>query len=172
MSPQGRKRVAEMVSRNYRTVSGVGQTYHNQQQQQQIQQQQQQQQQPANFTNNNRRNGQMTMNQRSHSAAPSENYRSTSPRRGSLSPQDDRYLDYPVLPIQPYAPRFQSRSATATPTGSPKKRQLPHVSFFFIFATFYIFFYKSPVVCLQNGIDLSFARKFGDLAILTPNIRN
>lgn len=140
MSPQGRKRVAEMVSRNYRTVSGVGQTYHNQQQQQQIQQQQQQQQ-PTNFTNNNRRNGQMTMNQRSHSAAPSENYRSTSPRRGSLSPQDDRYLDYPVLPIQPYAPRFQSRSATATPTGSPKKRQLPHVSFFILFCDFFIYFF-------------------------------
>lgn len=142
MSPQGRKRVAEMVSRNYRTVSGVGQTYHNQQQQQQIQQQQQQQH-PTNFTNNNRRNGQMTMNQRSHSAAPSENYRSTSPRRGSLSPQDDRYLDYPVLPIQPYAPRFQSRSATATPTGSPKKRQLPHVSFLLMLIFFATFFFRN-----------------------------
>lgn len=30
MSPQGRKRVAGMVSRDYRTVSGVGQSYHNQ----------------------------------------------------------------------------------------------------------------------------------------------
>ncbi|XP_059618356.1 regulating synaptic membrane exocytosis protein 2 isoform X5 [Phlebotomus argentipes] len=108
MSPQGRKRVAGMVSRDYRTVSGVGQAYHNQQ---------------ATYT---RRNGSVAMSQRSHSAAPSENYRSGSPRRGSLSPPDDRY-DYPVLPTHSYAPRFQSRSATATPTGSPKKRQLPQV---------------------------------------------
>lgn len=38
--------------------------------------------------------------------------------------------EYPVLPLQQqqlYTPRFQSRSATATPTGSPKKRQLPKV---------------------------------------------
>ncbi|XP_055680238.1 regulating synaptic membrane exocytosis protein 2 isoform X6 [Lutzomyia longipalpis] len=90
MSPQGRKRVAGMVSRDYRTVSGVGQAYHNQQ---------------ATYT---RRNGAAAMSQRSHSAAPSENYRSGSPRRGSISPPDDR-------------------SATATPTGSPKKRQLPQV---------------------------------------------
>ncbi|XP_055698972.1 regulating synaptic membrane exocytosis protein 2 isoform X2 [Phlebotomus papatasi] len=108
MSPQGRKRVAGMVSRDYRTVSGVGQTYHKQQE---------------SYT---RRNGAAAMSQRSHSAAPSENYRSGSPRRGSLSPPDDRY-DYPVLPTHSYAPRFQSRSATATPTGSPKKRQLPQV---------------------------------------------
>lgn len=75
------------------------------------------------------RNGTMTLNQRSHSAAPSENHRSNSPRRGSLSPQDDRYTDYPSLPVQQQygGSRFQSRSATATPTGSPKKRQLPQV---------------------------------------------
>uniref|UniRef100_A0A1Q3FSM2 Putative rab3 effector rim1 n=1 Tax=Culex tarsalis TaxID=7177 RepID=A0A1Q3FSM2_CULTA len=72
-----------------------------------------------------RRNGTMALNQRSQSAAPSENYRDD--RRGSLSPQDDRYTEYPVLPLHQYAPRFQSRSATATPTGSPKKRQLPQV---------------------------------------------
>lgn len=30
MSPQGRKRVAGMVARDYRTVSGIGQSYHNQ----------------------------------------------------------------------------------------------------------------------------------------------
>lgn len=105
--------------------------------------------------------GGMSLSQRSHSAAPSDNYhahqghpgsgygyRSSSPRRGSLSPPDDRYIDYPVLPIHgsPNATaygggsgasaaaqtsqqqRFQSRSATATPTGSPKKRQLPQVS--------------------------------------------
>lgn len=112
----------------------------------------------------------MSLSQRSHSAAPSDNYhsgvgsghsghsgpgygyRSSSPRRGSLSPPDDRYVDYPVLPIHgspnsaaypggggssaaaaaaaaqaSQQQRFQSRSATATPTGSPKKRQLPQV---------------------------------------------
>lgn len=31
-----------------------------------------------------------------------------------------------TIPTQ-YPPRFQSRSATATPTGSPKKRQLPQI---------------------------------------------
>lgn len=90
-----------------------------------------------NNNNNNasagRRNGTMAMSQRSHSAAPGENYRSTSPRRGSLSPPDDRYLDFPPHGSggggggQGYGSRFQSRSATATPTGSPKKRQLPQV---------------------------------------------
>lgn len=74
----------------------------------------------------------MALSQRSHSAAPGENYRSTSPRRGSLSPPDDRYLDFPPHGSggsggQAYGSRFQSRSATATPTGSPKKRQLPQV---------------------------------------------
>ncbi|XP_060650876.1 uncharacterized protein LOC132787662 isoform X15 [Drosophila nasuta] len=154
MSPQGRKRVAGMVARDYRTVSGIGQSYHNQ----------------ASATGYYRRGGGngvgaaigpggMSLSQRSHSAAPSDNYhsggsgsghgapgygyRSSSPRRGSLSPPDDRYIDYPVLPIHgsPNAAayggssataaaqqqRFQSRSATATPTGSPKKRQLPQV---------------------------------------------
>ncbi|XP_026323576.1 regulating synaptic membrane exocytosis protein 2 isoform X2 [Hyposmocoma kahamanoa] len=59
--------------------------------------------------------------------------RSKSPRR-SLSPPGD----YSVhdgrgamcagrLPTHAYAPRFQSRSATATPTTSPKKRQLPQI---------------------------------------------
>lgn len=59
--------------------------------------------------------------------------RSKSPRRigdhRSLSPPEDRdghYMDV-VLPSHAYVPRFQSRSATATPTGSPKKRQLPQV---------------------------------------------
>lgn len=71
----------------------------------------------------------MTMNQRSHSAAPSESYRNTSlQRRGSLSPTEDLYQDYTALPVhQQYSHRFQSRSATATPTGSPKKRQLPQI---------------------------------------------
>lgn len=31
------------------------------------------------------------------------------------------------LPTHAYTPRFQSRSATATPTTSPKKRQLPQI---------------------------------------------
>lgn len=55
--------------------------------------------------------------------------RSKSPRRSttdhrSLSPPDVR-VDYPMGSYNPS--RFQSRSATATPTGSPKKRQLPQV---------------------------------------------
>ncbi|XP_047035274.1 regulating synaptic membrane exocytosis protein 2-like isoform X12 [Helicoverpa zea] len=62
--------------------------------------------------------------------------RSKSPRR-SLSPPADRdgwrYTvnedrgDGSRLPTHAYAPRFQSRSATATPTTSPKKRQLPQI---------------------------------------------
>lgn len=77
-------------------------------------------------------------NQRSHSAAPCESpsvhmsrSRSKSPRRSatdhrSLSPPDVRIpADY--TPTGYNMPRFQSRSATATPTGSPKKRQLPQV---------------------------------------------
>ncbi|XP_071053229.1 regulating synaptic membrane exocytosis protein 2 isoform X1 [Onthophagus taurus] len=75
-------------------------------------------------------------NQRSHSAAPCESpsmhmsrSRSKSPRRSatdhrSLSPPDVR-IEYP--PSSSYSTRFQSRSATATPTGSPKKRHLPQV---------------------------------------------
>lgn len=78
-----------------------------------------------------RRNGAMSMSQRSHSAAPSESYRTSNlQRRGSLSPTDDLYQDYTAaLPVhqQQYSSRFQSRSATATPTGSPKKRQLPQI---------------------------------------------
>lgn len=81
-------------------------------------------------------------NQRSHSAAPCESpsihmsrSRSKSPRRSatdhrSLSPPDVRVVaDYQTPTMQGYnnVPRFQSRSATATPTGSPKKRQLPQV---------------------------------------------
>lgn len=81
-------------------------------------------------------------NQRSHSAAPCDSpslhhsrSRSKSPRRmgdhRSLSPPEARihYSDYDgsMLPSHSYVPRFQSRSATATPTGSPKKRQLPQV---------------------------------------------
>lgn len=50
----------------------------------------------------------------------------THPHDDSLSPADDRYTQYPTLPIQQHPPRL-SRSATTTPTGSPKKRQLPQV---------------------------------------------
>lgn len=76
--------------------------------------------------------------QRSHSAAPCDSprmhmsrSRSKSPRRSatdyhrSLSPPDCRLSDY--APTTYKLSRFQSRSATATPTGSPKKRQLPQV---------------------------------------------
>ncbi|XP_049887478.1 regulating synaptic membrane exocytosis protein 2 isoform X7 [Pectinophora gossypiella] len=56
-----------------------------------------------------------------------------SPRR-SLSPPGDYSVhadrgggDASRLPTHAYAPRFQSRSATATPTTSPKKRQLPQI---------------------------------------------
>ncbi|KAK9869904.1 hypothetical protein WA026_003624 [Henosepilachna vigintioctopunctata] len=74
---------------------------------------------------------------RSHSAAPRESpsyhisrSRSKSPRRSandhrSLSPPDVRIVD--CQPSTYNVSRFQSRSATATPTGSPKKRQLPQV---------------------------------------------
>ncbi|XP_041974680.1 regulating synaptic membrane exocytosis protein 2 isoform X4 [Aricia agestis] len=71
---------------------------------------------------------------RSQSAAGG---RSASPRR-SLSPPAAAVARYAVggergageaarLPTHAYAPRFQSRSATATPTTSPKKRQLPQI---------------------------------------------
>ncbi|XP_055320208.1 regulating synaptic membrane exocytosis protein 2 isoform X3 [Sitodiplosis mosellana] len=115
MSPQGRKRASAMVARDYRTVSGIGQSYHNNNQ--------------TIVTSLARRNGVMSMNQRSHSAAPSENYRSASlQRRGSLSPPEDLYQDYSGLTVHNRVQhRSQSRSATATPTGSPKKRQLPQV---------------------------------------------
>ncbi|XP_057663298.1 regulating synaptic membrane exocytosis protein 2 isoform X2 [Diorhabda carinulata] len=74
---------------------------------------------------------------RSHSAAPCDSpsvhlsrSRSKSPRRSatdhrSLSPPDVRLTEY--TPTTYKMSRFQSRSATATPTGSPKKRQLPQV---------------------------------------------
>ncbi|CAH2099996.1 unnamed protein product [Euphydryas editha] len=67
---------------------------------------------------------------RSQSAAGG---RSASPRR-SLSPPASapRYAVCEErgdtrLPTHAYVPRFQSRSATATPTTSPKKRQLPQI---------------------------------------------
>ncbi|XP_072388810.1 regulating synaptic membrane exocytosis protein 2 [Diabrotica undecimpunctata] len=85
--------------------------------------------------NNNRKTG--MVGHRSHSAAPCDSpsvhlsrSRSKSPRRSatdhrSLSPPDVRLTEY--TPTTYKMSRFQSRSATATPTGSPKKRQLPQV---------------------------------------------
>ncbi|XP_054271567.1 regulating synaptic membrane exocytosis protein 2-like [Macrosteles quadrilineatus] len=67
--------------------------------------------------------------QRSHSAAPplEGRSRSKSPHR-SLSPPEYRvYQPNVVLPSHAYVPRFSSRSATATPMTSPKKRQLPQI---------------------------------------------
>ncbi|KAK6644669.1 hypothetical protein RUM43_000937 [Polyplax serrata] len=100
MSPQGRKRTAIMMSREKQT----GHQTH-------------------------RKNGQLFMSQRSHSAAPTDSpslhsrSRSKSPRRvGSLSPPENR-----MYPSHAYVPRFASRSATVTPTGSPKKRHLPQI---------------------------------------------
>lgn len=136
MSPQGRKRVAGMVSRDYQTVSGVGgtQTYPNQVIKRFYKKLFQSSTKLNFFQSQIQRRGEaMSMSHRSQSAAPSDSYRGD--RRGSLSPPDDRYMssskDYPVLPLQQqqqsFTPKFQSRSATATPTGSPKKRQLPKV---------------------------------------------
>ncbi|XP_069676279.1 regulating synaptic membrane exocytosis protein 2 isoform X13 [Periplaneta americana] len=80
--------------------------------------------------------GQGMMGQRSHSAAPTDSpslhsrSRSKSPRRmgdhRSLSPPEGRMHHGQPIPSHAYVPRF-SRSATATPTGSPKKRQLPQI---------------------------------------------
>ncbi|CAH2011777.1 unnamed protein product [Acanthoscelides obtectus] len=64
---------------------------------------------------------------RSHSAAPCDSPSTRSsyhPHHRSLSPPEARMSDYSS---NRRATRFQSRSATATPTGSPKKRQLPQV---------------------------------------------
>uniref|UniRef100_A0A336LK86 CSON009705 protein n=1 Tax=Culicoides sonorensis TaxID=179676 RepID=A0A336LK86_CULSO len=104
MSPQGQRKLGGMVSKDYRTVSGVGQSYYNQ-------------------SSTSRRSGQMTQAHRSHSATPGDYY-PRSGRRGSLSPPDNRYSEYPVLPMQSQS---SSKSATVTPSGSPKKRQLPQV---------------------------------------------
>ncbi|XP_033608307.1 regulating synaptic membrane exocytosis protein 2 isoform X2 [Cryptotermes secundus] len=109
MSPQGRKRAAVMMSRD-KMVS---------------------------YQPQRKNGGQVMMGQRSHSAAPTDSpslhsrSRSKSPRRmgehRSLSPPEGRmHLHGQSIPSHAYVPRF-SRSATATPTGSPKKRQLPQI---------------------------------------------
>ncbi|XP_014604056.1 PREDICTED: regulating synaptic membrane exocytosis protein 1 isoform X8 [Polistes canadensis] len=106
MSPQGRKRAALMVSRDHpASISGY-QTYRK----------------------DDIHRG--MMGHRSHSAAPMDSPsvryrgRSQSPTgHRSLSPPEHRSMPY----SHSYMPRFGSRSATATPTGSPKKRQLPQI---------------------------------------------
>uniref|UniRef100_A0A1B6CKH8 Regulating synaptic membrane exocytosis protein 2 n=1 Tax=Clastoptera arizonana TaxID=38151 RepID=A0A1B6CKH8_9HEMI len=65
-----------------------------------------------------------SVSQRSHSAvAMDSRSRSKSPHR-SLSPPE--YRVHPNV-VHAYVPRFSSRSATATPITSPKKRQLPQI---------------------------------------------
>ncbi|XP_048508422.1 regulating synaptic membrane exocytosis protein 2 isoform X2 [Athalia rosae] len=109
MSPQGHKRAALMLSRD---------------------------QQPASISDYHQyrkddTHGRGALGSRSHSAAPmdspSVHYkgRSQSPtgHHRSLSPPEHRTAPY----SHGYPPRFSSRSATATPTGSPKKRQLPQI---------------------------------------------
>nr|CAD7439312.1 unnamed protein product [Timema bartmani] len=110
MSPQGRKRAAVMMSRDK----------------------------AASYQPHRKNGNQGMMTQRSHSAAPTDSpslhsrSRSKSPRRmgdhRSLSPPEGRIHHHGnVMPSHAYVPRFASRSATATPTGSPKKRQLPQI---------------------------------------------
>ncbi|KAK0095148.1 hypothetical protein PV326_009102, partial [Microctonus aethiopoides] len=107
MSTTGRKRAALMISRD-QTVSMSGY-------------------QPYRKDETSRN----MMGHRSHSAAPMDSPnmhyrgRSQSPTgHRSLSPPEHRSIPY----SHGYMPaRFGSRSATATPTGSPKKRQLPQV---------------------------------------------
>ncbi|XP_068968279.1 uncharacterized protein Rim isoform X16 [Bombus flavifrons] len=104
MSPQGRKRAAIMIRDQPASISGY-QTYRK----------------------DDIHRG--MMGHRSHSAAPMDSPslryrgRSQSPTgHRSLSPPEHRSMLYSHGYVPP---RFSSRSATATPTGSPKKRQLP-----------------------------------------------
>ncbi|CAL7943219.1 unnamed protein product [Xylocopa violacea] len=104
MSPQGRKRAALMIRDQPASISGY-QTYR-------------------------KDDIHGMMGHRSHSAAPMDSPslryrgRSQSPTgHRSLSPPEHRSMPYSSHGYVP--PRFSSRSATATPTGSPKKRQLP-----------------------------------------------
>ncbi|XP_043519437.1 uncharacterized protein LOC122533614 isoform X2 [Frieseomelitta varia] len=104
MSPQGRKRAALMIRDQPASISGY-QTYRK----------------------DDIHRGMMS--HRSHSAAPMDSP-SLRYRGRSQSPTGHRSLSPPEHRSMPYShgyvpPRFSSRSATATPTGSPKKRQLP-----------------------------------------------
>ncbi|XP_032455052.1 regulating synaptic membrane exocytosis protein 1 isoform X14 [Nasonia vitripennis] len=112
MSPQGRKRAALMGSREQpASISG----YH-----------QYRKDEPHRTT---------MLGHRSHSAAPMDSPslhyrgRSQSPTgHRSLSPPDHRSIPYTsgYMSASNFY-RIGSRSATATPTGSPKKRQLPQI---------------------------------------------
>ncbi|XP_054013928.1 regulating synaptic membrane exocytosis protein 2 isoform X1 [Hylaeus anthracinus] len=104
MSPQGRKRAALMNRDQPASISGY-QTYRKE----------------------DIHRGMMS--HRSHSAAPMDSP-SLRYRGRSQSPTGHRSLSPPEHRSMPYShgyvsARFGSRSATATPTGSPKKRQLP-----------------------------------------------
>ncbi|KYN31360.1 Regulating synaptic membrane exocytosis protein 2 [Trachymyrmex septentrionalis] len=109
MSPQGRKRAALMVSRDQSaTIGSSYQTYRKDEIHRGL------------------------MGHRSHSAAPMDSPsiryrgRSQSPTgHRSLSPPEHRSIPYSHGYV--HSTRFGSRSATATPTGSPKKRQLPQI---------------------------------------------
>ncbi|XP_031785007.1 regulating synaptic membrane exocytosis protein 2 isoform X4 [Nasonia vitripennis] len=119
MSPQGRKRAALMGSREQpASISG----YH--------------QYRKVNFRQFSDEPHRTTMlGHRSHSAAPMDSPslhyrgRSQSPTgHRSLSPPDHRSIPYTsgYMSASNFY-RIGSRSATATPTGSPKKRQLPQI---------------------------------------------
>ncbi|CAK9816967.1 Regulating synaptic membrane exocytosis protein 2 [Anthophora plagiata] len=104
MPPQGRKRAALMIRDLSSSISGY-QTYRKEDIHREM------------------------MGHRSHSAAPMDSP-SFQYRGRSQSPTGHRSLSPPEHRSMPYSdgyvpPRFSSRSATATPTGSPKKRQLP-----------------------------------------------
>ncbi|XP_076639430.1 rab3 interacting molecule isoform X8 [Colletes latitarsis] len=104
MSPQGRKRAALMNRDQPASISGY-QTYRKEDIHRGM------------------------MGHRSHSAAPMDSS-SLRYRGRSQSPTGHRSLSPPEHRSMPYShsyvsTRFCSRSATATPTGSPKKRQLP-----------------------------------------------
>ncbi|EGI69360.1 Regulating synaptic membrane exocytosis protein 2 [Acromyrmex echinatior] len=109
MSPQGRKRAALMISHDQpATISSSYQTYRKDEIHRGM------------------------MGHRSHSAAPMDSPsiryrgRSQSPTgHRSLSPPEHRSIPYSHGYV--HTTRFGSRSATATPTGSPKKRQLPQI---------------------------------------------
>ncbi|XP_011873146.1 PREDICTED: regulating synaptic membrane exocytosis protein 2-like [Vollenhovia emeryi] len=107
MSPQGRKRAALMISRDQPASISSYQTYRKDEIHRGM------------------------MGHRSHSAAPMDSP-SVRYRGRSQSPTGHRSLSPPEHRSIPYShgyvhPRFGSRSATATPTGSPKKRQLPQI---------------------------------------------
>ncbi|XP_070515527.1 regulating synaptic membrane exocytosis protein 2 isoform X3 [Cardiocondyla obscurior] len=109
MSPQGRKRAALMISRDQ--PASIGSSYQT-------------------YRKDEIHRG--MMGHRSHSAAPMDSSsvryrgRSQSPTgHRSLSPPEHRSIPFSHAYV--HTTRFGSRSATATPTGSPKKRQLPQI---------------------------------------------